>query len=506
MEQVRALTRAGDYVVVHADRAAGDAFARRMAAGIAQNARAVMADRVRCGWGEWSLVRASLNMIEAALEHFSDATHFFLISGDCMPIKPAHHIHRTLDASGQDWIEHADFFHGNWIQTGLREERLTRHHFFNERSQKRLFYGALNLQRRVKLTRRLPKGMKFFIGSQWWVLRRSTVDRMMEFCRQRKDVVRFFRSTWIPDETFFQTLVMHLVPKAEVNSRPPTHLVFSDYGMPGTFYADHFGLLCAVDALFARKISDHDDALRGRLADFFLSDDQVDEAGVDGRAQYDFIRARGREGGRYGPRIWEAQARLGRDTTVTAIICKKWHVAKRLVANLNNVGTLPAYGYVFDEDEAGLPSLGNLEGSREKRGLHRRAFLRVLLTHLGTNNVAICLDPANAGAIDDLSADGCRLRVLMINCDITPDWLEGHAMRIGLGNRKETGALHDQLMGTLARTISAEVEGLRSRDLPDYEEITQGDSPGQMARPLAGAFGLSIDQGAALARTEGLFD
>ena len=506
LEQVRVLTSAGDYVAVHADKAAGEAFAARIAAGIADNPNAIMVRRVRCGWGAWSLVRASLNLAGAALEQFADATHFYLISGDCMPIKPAHHIRETLRASGRDWIEHSDFFTGNWIQTGLREERLTRHHFFNERRQKRLFYASLKLQRRLKLTRRLPKGVKVHIGSQWWVLRRSTLESLFRFCRERPDVVRFFRTTWIPDETFFQTLVMHLVPKEEVISRPPTYLVFSDYGMPGTFYADHFGLLRGEDAFFARKISDHDDALRARLGEFFLSNETVPSTGADGRAHYDFIRARGREGGRFGPRIWEAQARLGRGRTVTAIVCKKWHVAKRLVGQLTHISNLPAYGYVFDEDDAGLPPLGNLEGSREKRSLHRRAFLHVLFNQLGTDRLAICLDPANSAAIDDLAGDGCRFRVLLINCEVTPDWLEGHAMRIGLGSRSETGALHGQLMGALRRTVDDEIEGLRARELPNFGEISKGDTPGQMARPLADAFNLSIDQGAALARTEALFD
>ena len=31
--------------------------------------------------------------------------------------------------------------------------------------------------------------------------------------------MRFFRTTWIPDETFFQTLVRHLVPEPRDPSR-----------------------------------------------------------------------------------------------------------------------------------------------------------------------------------------------------------------------------------------------------------------------------------------------
>ncbi|NEP81977.1 MAG: hypothetical protein F6K39_29815, partial [Okeania sp. SIO3B3] len=41
---------------------------------------------------------------------------------------------------------------------------------------------------------------------------------VLDFCRKRRDVTAFFRRSWIPDETFFQTLVRHLVPAAEIEN------------------------------------------------------------------------------------------------------------------------------------------------------------------------------------------------------------------------------------------------------------------------------------------------
>lgn len=506
LEQVRVLTSAGDFVAIHPDLNAGPAFSAAIRKGIADNPRAVVAKQVRCGWGEWSLVRASLNMAEAAMKAFGEATHFFLMSGDCMPIKPVVRIRAALEDGGQDWIEHADFFEGGWIKTGLIDERVTRRHYFNERTQKRWFYGSLELQRRLKLERQPPKGIKLRIGSQWWALRRDTMEKLLAFVRERRDVVRFFKTTWIPDETFFQTLVMHLVPRQEVISRPPTYLIFSDYGMPVTFAADHFELLRAEDAFLARKISDHDDALRARLGDLFLSDEEIPAESADGRALYDFIRARGRLGRRFGPRAWEEQGQLGRGRRVSIVVCKKWHVAKRLMDSLRAMGGPEAFDYVFDEDEAGLPELGNLEGSREKRGLHRRAFLSVLFSHLGKDHIAFCLDPANLSTVTDLREDGCALDVLYVECAIDRDWLEGHAERVGLGSRAEAGALHGQLLGALERTVADEAAALRDAGVENYGEIAQGQSPGEMARVLSRVFGLSIDDGARLARTENLFD
>ena len=60
--------------------------------------------------GAWSLVQATLYSIEAAVEAFPKATHFYMISGDCMPTKSADYIHEFLDTQDADFIESFDFF------------------------------------------------------------------------------------------------------------------------------------------------------------------------------------------------------------------------------------------------------------------------------------------------------------------------------------------------------------------------------------------------------------
>jgi hypothetical protein len=103
------------------------------------------------------------------------------------------------------------------------------------------------IQKRLGLKRAVPADLEIMIGSQWWCLRRRTVEWILSFARKRRDVMRFFATTWIPDETFFQTLVRHLVPGHEIQSRTLTFLMFTDYGMPVVFYNDHYDLLLSQD-------------------------------------------------------------------------------------------------------------------------------------------------------------------------------------------------------------------------------------------------------------------
>ncbi|MEC7257255.1 MAG: beta-1,6-N-acetylglucosaminyltransferase, partial [Pseudomonadota bacterium] len=297
VQQAHRLAAAGDVMAIHFDANAAQADYDRIRSDLADTANVTFAARrVRCGWGEWSLVQATLNAIQAALEAFPDATHFYMLSGDCMAIKTAEYAHRFLDAHDRDYIESFDFFESGWIKTGMKADRLTYRHYFNERANKRLFYASHAIQKHLGLQRKIPADLRIQIGSQWWCLRRRTVEWIMDFVAKRRDVVRFFRTTWIPDETFFQTLVRHLVPETEIETRTLTFLMFSDYGMPVSFYNDHYDLLLAQDFLFARKISPQASDLKKRLGRLYAAEDVEFQISNEGRNLFEFLTGRGRVG------------------------------------------------------------------------------------------------------------------------------------------------------------------------------------------------------------------
>jgi len=340
--QALRLTAAGDCIAIHFDARAKPADYVRIRAALADNPQVAFARRrVKCGWGEWSLVAATLEALRAAETAFPGATHFYMLSGDCMPIKTAEHVHGYLEAADADYIESFDFHASDWIKTGLKEERLIYRHWFNERRQKAWFYRSLALQRRLGLQRKVPADLSIRIGSQWWCLRRRTVEAALRFIDQRRDVLRFFRTTWIPDETFFQTIVAHLVPDREIRSRTLTFLMFTDYGMPVTFYDDHHDLLLAQEFMFARKISPDAIGLKDRLGALYAQTGLTFETTADGRRQFEFLSARGRAGRRFAPRFWDSETSLGRSRTLLMVACKKWHVAKRLVDRVRAATTCP---------------------------------------------------------------------------------------------------------------------------------------------------------------------
>ena len=150
INQANRLTAAGDYMAIHFDARAKKEHFEQIKGALAENPNVTFAKtRIKCGWGGWSLVQATLYAVQAADQAFPRATHFYMLSGDCMAIKSAEYTHEYLDDNDEDFIESVDYFESDWIKTGMKEERLVYRHFFNERTQPRLFYAAFNTQRKL---------------------------------------------------------------------------------------------------------------------------------------------------------------------------------------------------------------------------------------------------------------------------------------------------------------------------------------------------------------------
>ena len=75
--QANRLTAAGDYIAIHFDASAEQASFDAIKTALSDNPNVTFARRrIKCGWGAWSLVQATLYSIEAAVEAFPKATLF----------------------------------------------------------------------------------------------------------------------------------------------------------------------------------------------------------------------------------------------------------------------------------------------------------------------------------------------------------------------------------------------------------------------------------------------
>ncbi|MGI9393029.1 MAG: beta-1,6-N-acetylglucosaminyltransferase, partial [Boseongicola sp.] len=181
-----------------------------------------------------------------------DVQHVYLVSGACLPIKPLDQLTEFLaDHPDTDFIESVTIREVPWTQDGLSEERFTLTFPFAWKRQKRLFDVWVDAQRRVNRKRAVPADIAPHMGSQWWCLTRKTLQRILSDPK-RDSCDRYFRKVWIPDESYYATMVrMHA---REIESRSLTLSKFDFQGKPHLFYDDHLALLRQSSAFFARKI------------------------------------------------------------------------------------------------------------------------------------------------------------------------------------------------------------------------------------------------------------
>lgn len=217
-------------------------------------------------WGRFSLVEATLDGVAHLLDK-PGLTHVALVSGSCLPVRPITELQDHLAAhAGQDFIESVDIAQDQWVEDGLSDERFTMWHPFSHRHHPRLFSASVDAQRRLKIRRKLPDGLRPHLGSQWWVLSAETLQAILGDPRL-PEWKKFFRSTWIPDESFFQTIVRTVAQTAPL---PSLHFSrFDPRGKPYVFHDDHAGLLRECGGFLARKIDPDADG----LYDAFLGGD-----------------------------------------------------------------------------------------------------------------------------------------------------------------------------------------------------------------------------------------
>ena len=506
VQQAEQLTAVGDYMAIHFDASAPKAAFAYIEKHLGDSPNVVFAKkRINCGWGEWSLVQATMHAVEAAIDAFPRATHFYMVSGDCMALKSATHSKKLLDSDDCDYIESFDFFESDWIKTGMKEEWLIYRHYFNERTHKTLFYNSWWAQRKLGLEREIPEDLQIMIGSQWWCLRRRTIEWIIDMTRNRPDVIKFFRTTWIPDETFFQTLVRHLVPEPEIRTRTLTFLMFTDYGMPVTFYNAHYDLLLSQDFLFARKISPEATDLKGRLGVLWASGREDFKISDEGQKLFGFLTGRGRIGRRFAPRFWETETSLGRERELLIVACKKWHVAKRLVGSIKHHTNIPCIDDLFNEEDTDLPDLGGIQTTLSKRTRHRRALMRMLFDYYDTDRLIICLDTANLDLMQDFFNDRSTTRLLELECEFTDDYLTGHAKRVGLAGEQTAPETVQQLLPTIRYDVVYESDRIRDAGFENHLRVRELASPDENTPPIAEFLSVGDDVARGIAQTPYLF-
>jgi hypothetical protein len=227
-------------------------------------------DRYEVHWGDFSMVEATLSLMDQALHDPRRFDRLVLLSGVDYPVRAASYVESVFELHRE-----AEFISIVRMPSEAADKplnRLTRFRPSPDESRIRWFIrGTLRRARFIPRERDFKKALGAlapYAGWQWWALTRDACEHVQSFCASNPKIVSFFRNTHIPDEMFFQTIIGNS-PYKDMVLR---NLTFTDWTAggrsPAQLSSEHVERFASVtsfgphdvygdgEILFARKFSD----------------------------------------------------------------------------------------------------------------------------------------------------------------------------------------------------------------------------------------------------------
>ena len=411
---------AGCPVVIHVDSRVPKAENDKLTAMLDGLADVHFVRRQHCEWGTWSLVDASQAAAGLMLELHPDVTHVYLASGACLPLRPVSDLNAYIERRpGTDFIESVAVEDVAWAKGGLDEERFQYSFPFSWKRQRRLFDRSVRFQRLVGRRRAMPDGLQPHLGSQWWCLTRATLKRIMADPR-RQELERYFRRVWIPDESYYQTLVR--LYGAKVESRSLTLSKFDFQGKPHIFYDDHKDMLRRSECFVARKIWPEAESL---YADFLSGQRAPSQAEPEpGEIDRVFARAvdrrtRGRDGLNSAARFPSKTHEHGLTAACYRLYQGFDHLFEDFADWARSTARVCVHGHLFAPDRAefvgGATSYaGGLTDAADLRDYNPEAFLQNLIWNTRGEPQGFLFGPADEQKITRFVARDPNASIAMV--------------------------------------------------------------------------------------------
>lgn len=149
-------------------------------------------NRISVNWGGFSMVQATLNLMNYALQHDVDNDFFHLISGDDVILSDKLY--------WEDNTIYMDFRSAEENRYRVRFNSVFADTLYQRRAFSKLLTQAIKFFDKLIGTQK-----KYYIGSQWFSIRREQLCVMLNSITQSD--IKFFTRKLCPDEHFFQYLI-----------------------------------------------------------------------------------------------------------------------------------------------------------------------------------------------------------------------------------------------------------------------------------------------------------
>jgi hypothetical protein len=204
-----------------------------------------------CGWGDMGIVNATLRCMRWIRQNVPDFSWIVLISGQDYPVLAAREIERQLLVSTADGFLRWEFVPPFVSARSTDWQRGTSHRYY--------WHLAPGTHRPIPVPRLKAycDGTGVHAGSQWWNLGHRAVERILDDSAMLDHLSRRFRSVLLPDEAFFQTILLNAPTGLQLDCRDRRFYRFPKHGgsaHPETLTIRDLDVIVGSGAFFARKV------------------------------------------------------------------------------------------------------------------------------------------------------------------------------------------------------------------------------------------------------------
>jgi hypothetical protein len=251
---VRRLNSPRDFFYLHYDLRSPETEFQQLVQAFQNQPNVKLLTRHNCRWGDFGHVLVSLKGIaEIARQNFT-CDYAILLTGQDYPIKPNETIRRRLQAeNGRSFMESTAWPIPDW-EKGRAIRRIEKYHLHLPfpRWTRSLGWPPNRQNIPIPLRRKIPGGLHPHFGSSYWYLHRQCLEHIQDYVLRHPEYVRFFHGVLIPDECFFQTLLMNSALAEKIEKRTLTYVDWRP-PWPGIMTVADLPKMLASDCLFARK-------------------------------------------------------------------------------------------------------------------------------------------------------------------------------------------------------------------------------------------------------------
>lgn len=213
-------------------------------------------DRHNIYWGEFSIVKAIIEGIKTLFNLKISVDYVILLTGQDYPLKSNIQIKTFLkEHEGKSFISYFPLPHTSGYQGWMY--RIERWNF-------RLFNKRIRLPNKYTgfiPKRKFPKNFKPFAGYAYWCLSQECIEYIHNFINQNSEFVNYYKFVEIPDEGFFQTILLNSPLKDKIINDDLRYIKWvPEAAHPLILGQQDFEEMMSSSKLFARKFALSQDA------------------------------------------------------------------------------------------------------------------------------------------------------------------------------------------------------------------------------------------------------